>query len=183
MDRYVLSQGALYWHARKGQPRKLVLPAAAKAMIFAYFHESTLGAHLGVHKTLVKVRTHFFWKGMNSDIRSKVRECHVCSISKPAQNMQLGWLSSEVAQRPLQKIFIDFVGKFSSSKAGNSVILVCVDASSNFVWLFPLREATTKATVKALKERLFSNFSVLEVMSRTMHRALHRSSFGVFVLI
>jgi hypothetical protein len=45
IDRYVLSQGALYWHALKGQPSKFVLPAAAKAMIFASFHESTLGAH------------------------------------------------------------------------------------------------------------------------------------------
>jgi hypothetical protein len=160
---YVLSQGALYWHARKRQPRKLVLPAAAKAMIFAYFHESTLGAHLGVHKTLAKIRSHFFWKGMNNDIRSKVRGCHVRSISTPAQNMQLGWLNSEVAQRPLQKIFIDFVGKFPRSKAENSVILVCVDAYSKFVWLIPLREATTKAIVKALKERLFANFSVPEV--------------------
>jgi hypothetical protein len=85
-------------------------------------------------------------------------------MSKPEQNTQVGWFSSEVAQRPLQKIFIDCVGKFPRSKAGNSVILVCVDAFSKFVWLIPLREATTKATVKALKERIFANFSVPEIL-------------------
>jgi hypothetical protein len=56
------------------------------------------------------------------------------------------------------------VGKFPHIKAGNSVILICVDAFSKFVWFFPLREATTSATVKVLKERLFSNFSVPEVI-------------------
>jgi hypothetical protein len=80
--------------------------------------------------------------------------------SKPAQNTRLGLLSSDVAQRPRQKLFIEYVDKFPRSKTGNTVILVCVDAFSKFVWLLPVREATTKATVKALKERIFSSFSV-----------------------
>jgi transposase InsO family protein len=164
VERYTVSKGALYWRGCKRQPLRLVLPTAARDIVFAYFHESTLGAHLGVHKTLAKIRAQFVWKGMFADIRSRVRGCHTCSISKPAQNTQLGWLSSEVAQRPLQKLFIDFVGKFPRSKVANSVILVCVDAFSKFVWLIPLREATTKATVKALKERVFASFSVPEVI-------------------
>jgi hypothetical protein len=47
------------------------------------------------------------------------------------------------------------MSRFPRSKTVNTVILVCVDAFSKFVWLIPLCEATTKATVKALKERIF----------------------------
>jgi hypothetical protein len=101
---------------------------------------------------------------MNKEIESKVRACHVCSRSKPAQNTRLGLFSSDVAERPMQKLFIGFVGKFPRSSAGNTVILVVVDVFSKFVWLIPVREATTKATVKALKERIFSIFSVTEVI-------------------
>ena len=64
----------------------------------------------------------------------------------------------------MEKLFIDFVGKFPRSKAGNSAILVCVDAFSKFVWMIPVREATTRATIKALKERIFSIFSVPEIL-------------------
>jgi hypothetical protein len=39
-----------------------------------------------------------------------------------------------------------------------------VDSFSKFVWLLPVREATAKVTVKALRERVFSNFSVPEVL-------------------
>jgi hypothetical protein len=130
---YVLSKGTLYWCTRKRRELRLVL--------------SPLGGHLGVNKTISKIRTHFAWKRMDTEIRSKVRAYHTCSLSKPAQNTRLGLMSSEVAKRPMQKLFIDYVRKFPRSKAGNTVILVFVDAFSKFVWLIPLREATSKATV------------------------------------
>jgi transposase InsO family protein len=143
-------------------------------MIFAYFHDSPLGGHLGVFKTLSKIREHFMWKGMDKEVRDNVRQCHTCSLSKPTQNtnrysdklaaFKFGLLSSDVAQQPLQKLFINFVGKFPRSKAGNTAILVCVDAFSKFVWMIPVREGTTRATIKALKERIFSIFSVPAIL-------------------
>jgi transposase InsO family protein len=101
---------------------------------------------------------------MDKVIVPKTRASHVCSRSKQAQNTRLEILSSDVAEKPMLKLFIYFVGKFPRSNACNTVILLCVDAFSKFVWLIPLREATTKATVKALKERVFSSFSVPEVI-------------------
>jgi transposase InsO family protein len=144
----------------KRQRSKDLVPTAARA-IFSYFHESPVGGHLGVSKTLAKIRKHFVWQGMDQDIREKIR---VCSMSKPAQNTRLGFLSSEVAQRPMQKPFVDFVGKLPRSKAGNTDILVCVDAFTKFVWLVPVREMTTRTTIRVLRERIFSAFSVPKVL-------------------
>jgi hypothetical protein len=62
VENYVLSQGDLYWRPANGRKQKLVAPEAAKAMIFAYFHDSPLGGHLGVAKTNSKIRDHFIWK-------------------------------------------------------------------------------------------------------------------------
>ena len=59
---------------------------------------------------------------------------------------------------------LHFVGKHPRSKAGNTALLVCVDAFSKFVCLIPIRETTTKATIKALKENIFCSFSVREVL-------------------
>ena len=133
-------------------------------MVFAYFHESALVGHLGVFKTISKIRSQFIWKGMDKDIRSRVRACHTCAVSKPAQNSQWGSLSSEVAPRPMQKIFINYVGKFPRSKTGNPAILVCVDAFSKFVWIIPVREMTSRNTIRALQEKIFASFSVPEVL-------------------
>lgn len=164
VQHYFLRGGTLFWAHRDRRRIKVVVPESAKQMVFAYFHDSPMGGHLGISKTLSKIRQHFQWRNMYSDIRAKVRECCTCGMSKPAQNTRLGLLASEVAQRPMEKIFIDHVGKFPRSKSGNTVILVCVDAFTKFVWMIPLREATTKATIKALKTNIFSSFSVPEII-------------------
>jgi transposase InsO family protein len=149
-------------------------------MVFSYFHESSIGANLGVRKTIRKIRAHFVRKGMDNDIESKIRAFQICSRSKPAQNTRLGLLSSDVPERPMLKFCITFVGKFPRSSADNTVILVGVDAFSKFAWLIPLREATTKATVKALQERIFSSFSVPEVIVSDNARCFTSREFRNF---
>jgi hypothetical protein len=131
---------------------------------FWVFPQFSFDGHTGVFKTINKARVHFILKGMDNHIRTRVRGCRTSALSKPAQTSKLGFLASDVAQTPFQKLFIDYVGKFPRSKLGNMMILVCVNAFSKFVWLTPVREATTTATIKALKERLFSNSSVPEVL-------------------
>jgi len=48
---------------------------------------------------------------MDREIRSRVRACHTCALSKLAKSSLWGLLASQVAHRPMQKIFIDYVGK------------------------------------------------------------------------
>jgi len=157
---YFLSRGALCCRANQRGKPKLVLPSLLIPMVFEYYHSSPVGGHLGIHKTIAKVRDHFIWKGMDRDIAARVRSCRTCSLSKPAQNTKYGLLSSEVAERPLEKVFIDYVGPFPRSKSGNKFLLVCVDAFSKFCWLFPLRSATAQLTVQVLRTHFFQHFGI-----------------------
>lgn len=158
---FTLSKGVLCCRPRRGErsPR-VVLPSVLIPMVFSYFHCSPVGGHLGIHKTIGRIRKSYIWKGMDRDIAQRVRSCRMCSLSKPAQNSKLGLLASEVAERPMDKIFIDFVGKFPRSKTGNTMLLVCVDAFSKFVWLIPLRQATSNTTIQALKTNIFQHFGL-----------------------
>jgi hypothetical protein len=127
-------------------------------MVFEFLHNSLFECLLGVFKTIQKIRAHFIWKGVDNDIHARWRACRDCVLSKPAQQSTPGLLASEVATRPIQKIFIDCVGKFPRSKSGNTMILVCVDEFSKFAWLIAVREASTSATIMALKKRVFFKF-------------------------
>jgi transposase InsO family protein len=160
---YSLKKGVLYCKARYDRLPKIVLPQALVPALFAYFHESPLGGHLGVRKTICKIRHSFIWKGMDNDIATRVKACMVCGLSKPARNTHYGMLSSEVASRPMEKLFIDFVGKFPRSKSGHAYALVCVDAFTKFVWIFPVREASTATTIRALNT-IFASFGLPEVL-------------------
>jgi hypothetical protein len=72
---YVLSRGVLHCPARNDGRPKVVAPTAAVPMVFAYFHNSPMGGHLGVFKTINKIRAQFIWKGMDNDILVRVRNC------------------------------------------------------------------------------------------------------------
>jgi hypothetical protein len=130
---YSLRKGVLHCRARHDRQPKIVVPQLLMPSLYRYFHESPLGAHLGVRKTTHRIRQSFIWKGMDSFMASRVRDCTLCGLSKPAQNTHYGKLSSDIVTRPMQKLFIDFVGKFPRSKSGNTYAFVCVDAFAKFV--------------------------------------------------
>lgn len=52
----------------------------------------------------------------------------------------------------MDRIFIDYVGKFPSSKSGNFYILTAVDSFTKFVWMFPVRDSNTNITIECLKK-------------------------------
>jgi hypothetical protein len=68
VSRYQLHKGILCYVSARGQERKIVLPSAAVPMIFDFFHCSPVGGHLGVFKTLQKIREKFTWKNMARQI-------------------------------------------------------------------------------------------------------------------
>jgi transposase InsO family protein len=72
-------------------------------------------------------------------------------------------LFSDVANRPLEKLFVDFVGKFPRSKSGNAYAKVCTDAFTKFVWIFPVREASTATVIRAL-DLVFATFGISEIL-------------------
>ncbi|URQ09129.1 replicase [Halyomorpha halys erranti-like virus 1] len=148
--KFCLSKGLLCKADKSGQATKIILPASLVDMVFKYYHVCPVGGHLGVQKTIGKILEFFYWTAMYDDIRQRVRSCDVCATSKPNQNTKVGYLSSELPSRPLQKIFIDYVGPLIRSKTGNLYILVVVDAFSRFTWLRAVRNANADVTIKVL---------------------------------
>lgn len=55
---------------------------------------------------------------MDREIANRGWFCRLCSLTKPVQNKHL----SEVAKRPNEKLFIDYVRKFPRSKGGNRML-------------------------------------------------------------
>lgn len=147
-----------------GNSNKIVLPMSLVPMVFAFYHQTMVGGHLGQFKTYCKIKEIFYYKGMRADLKMRVAQCEICSMSKPAQKQEFGHLSSDVASRPLEKVFVDFVGPLPRTQRGNRFVLVVVDAFSKFTWLIPTRSATANVVVCELR-RLFQNFSLPQIVA------------------
>lgn len=70
-----------------------------------------------------------------------------------------------MTERPFQKIYIDFLGKYPRSKAGNCYIFIVVDFTFiKFTFLKAMREATANNVIQFLVTEIFNKFGVLEII-------------------
>ena len=128
-----LVDGVLYrrWEdVQGGGARKrlqLVLPASLVHDVLTGVHNSPAGGHMGVKKTLEKIRLRFYWPWQRKVVEQWCNRCQLCnsrkSPIKACAPMQLGTDMS----RPMQRIAMDFVGPFPETRRGNRYILVIGD--------------------------------------------------------
>ena len=156
---YIIKNGLLCCISNFDKKLKIVLPPELVPMVFKFYHVLLTGTHLGIFKTRERIRENFIWKFIDKEIRIRVKACSECLKSKPVQNKKVGFLSSQPPKAPMDKIYIDYLGPFNRNKADNNYMIVGLDAFSKFVWLSPVREATTKQAIKFLKS-IFSSFGI-----------------------
>ena len=80
-----------------GQPEdvqywRVVVPddLEVKSLLVSELHSVPYAAHLGVQRTIGKVRHYFWWKGMAGDIREFVESCPTCQLDKSDHTLQKG---------------------------------------------------------------------------------------------
>ena len=106
---------------------QVIAPLTERRTILEHVHDSKTAGHLGVSKTLNKIRQGYYWPGLQSDVRSYVAGCQTCSKRKsptktkkaPMQTLQIGY--------PMERIATDILGEFPETENRNRYILVISD--------------------------------------------------------
>jgi len=83
-----------------------------------------------------------------------------------------------VTERAGQRLFIDFMGPYPRTKAGNSVIFLCLDHFSKFVWLQQMRHAVAAEVIKFLETKIFHQFGVPEFVNSDNGKQFVSQIFG-----
>lgn len=84
-------------------------------------------------------------------------------------------------KRQFQKIFIDFLGPYPRSKDGNCYLFIALDQFSKFVFLEPMRDATSRNVCKFLETQLFNVFSVPETIVSDNAKQFTSKEFAEFL--
>lgn len=142
---------------------KLWIPSTLTYAMINEAHENI--AHGGIRKTLDKLREKYYWPNMIIQVKQYVINCTICKETKPTNiNLKPSIGEEVVTDRPFQKLYIDFLGKYPRSKNGNSYIFIVVDHMTKFVFLKAMKEATASNVVKFLREQVFHIFGVPETI-------------------
>lgn len=144
---------------------KLVIPTHRRNNLIKDCHDNVISGHGGVNKTTQRIKTRFFWPGMNKNIRDYVRSCEVCQTCKHS-NQTLRHEIGEPKQPklPWEMLSLDFIGPLPRSKKGNTMLLVILDVFSKYVLLHPMRSATGEKLVQYLEENVFMVYGVPNII-------------------
>ena len=84
-DLLVLRNGVLYRKIvgkDKGDILQLVVPSIFVSRVIKSVHASIMSGHLGVKKTVKKIKTYFYWHNLKKDVAQWIRQCEVCNTRK-----------------------------------------------------------------------------------------------------
>lgn len=144
---------------------KLWIPEDITHILMEKAHNERISGHGGIAKTLNRLRTFYYWPKMASQVRQFVKRCQTCKESKPSnQNLRPTIGEEVVTERPFQKLYIDFLGKYPRSKKGNAYIFIVLDHFTKFIFLRAMREATAKNVIEFLTQEIFHKFGVPETI-------------------
>jgi hypothetical protein len=144
---FVLVEGVLYryWKPSNKKRRQtvqvqLVIPKAFRSQLLWNYHDSKLAGHLGVDKTIDRLRSHCYWPGMVKDIRYWIARCDTCARSKGKPSQSVGALQSiPTPNEPWEMVGIDIIGPFKPSSNQNKYIVIFTDYLTRWAEAFAIR--------------------------------------------
>ncbi|KRX51502.1 Retrovirus-related Pol polyprotein from transposon, partial [Trichinella sp. T9] len=167
-DRIVLQEGTIYrtWEIPDtGDSRLLpVIPRRNIPEILKTIHNQPTGGHLGVAKTLAKVRQRYYWPQQREDVEDWCRACQTCAARAiPTRKLQAP-MQLQPVSHPFQRVAMDLVGPLEETQIGNRYILVVCDYFSKWPEAFPLPNAEARTVATALVNGVFCRYGAPETL-------------------
>ena len=113
-DHLVLKNGLLLyrWIDINGEKLLFMVPGTLKVNIMSINHDIPLSGHMGITKTVSRIRASFIWYKMKDDIELFVKSCATCNQNKRAQIKAKAALGQYHAGSPLERVhFRSFYAK------------------------------------------------------------------------
>lgn len=122
------------WSSKKG---RIWLPKGLHfiSVLLNEFHATPTRRHMGITKTLARVRENFIWTEIKDDVWQFVEACIDCQHTKYDNRKQAGLLCPlSVSSRPWDDLSLDFIVGLPTY-CGHTAILVIVDHFSKGIHL------------------------------------------------
>lgn len=156
----LLFENDILWYRWKGEAeRKLwLVPRHLQGELLRLAHSNILSGHRGRDGTRQRLRKHFFWPSMGTDVDHFIKICIACSRSKRLRRKNKAPLQNFTAGAPMEKCHMDILGPLPTTPSGNKYILLLVDQFTKWVEAVPIANQTAETIAKAAIDNLFCRF-------------------------
>ena len=154
--RFTLLPGQLVG-TKRGQ---IIVPKEKIREVLKRYHDHKLAGHLGVTKTLIRIRTRFFWPKMERDIVEYVTSCDICQKRKANTNTRAPLKPIPVVHRVWQRVAMDIIGKVTKSNNGNEYILSIVEYETRYAKAFAMPDSESSTIAKIFRDHILLEHGV-----------------------
>ncbi len=146
----------------KGQDQLLYfIPPKLRVEIISMHHDTPEAAHMGIKKTLGRLKQNFYWPAMVRDVNDYVRTCHECQLRKPyLKGMKPPLHPWEPVYRPFDFMSMDCAGPFPETLDGNRYYIIATDWLSKFVIVEATVDIKADTLCKFVMERIVGVFAM-----------------------
>ena len=161
-DLLTLEDGILYkkFVPQVGKQHKLlyIVPHSFREEVLHLAHNNISGGHLGIHKTVSKIKMKMYWYKLRLDVKLHIAGCAICQTRKnPSKKIKLP-MHMQITGSPMDRIDTDLLGKFPVTERGNQYVLVVTDNFSKFVEAYPIPDQRAETIADTLVYKFFSSF-------------------------
>lgn len=125
-----------------------------------YSHDVNTAAHLGVCKTLARIRKNFYWPGLQADVRLYISGCEKCSKRKSPQMKKKAPMEIVESGVPMDRVATDILGELPTTEKGNKFILVVSDDFTKWTECIPMPNMEAKTVAKLFVEEVFVRYVI-----------------------
>ena len=156
---------------------QVIVPKKARRSILYACHDMKTSGHLGVTKTVSKIKQKFYWPGLQSDVRSYIAGCDACSKRKgpiPSKRAPMQIVRSGF---PMERIAIDILGELHETPRGNKYIVVIGDYFTKWTEALPIPNMEACTVAKVLVENVLCRFGIPQVIHSDQGRQFESNLF------
>ena len=145
--------------------RQVLVPEKFRQTVMRVAHDSIMGGHLGVNKTMDRVMAEFYWPSVNGDLRRFCRSCDICQRTvQKGRVPRVPLKTMPIIDVPFKRVAVDIVGPiFPATDRKNRYILTMVDYATRYPEAVALPSIDTERVAEALVD-MFSRLGVPEEM-------------------
>lgn len=152
-NQYIIVNDILCYKVSPDSPPKFYVPKSSRFDILRLFHDKN--CHVGLHKTLNKIRENFWFPSMAAFVKKYLYHCLICIERKGHSGPKQGLLYPiNKFASPFKTIHLDCTGPFPQSTEGYKYILLAIDGFTKFCILNKLKTLSAQELIPIIRETI-----------------------------
>ena len=169
------------WENKNGTKvlHQVILPRSLVKEILRQAHSEPWSGHMGVRKTLERLRQRYFWYEMKVDVRTWIDRCDTCVRTKgmATARRRRAHMKTVRSGIPFERIAIDVCGPLPLTPRGNVKILVIGDYFTKWIEAYPIPNETSEVVAEKIVADFVSRFGVPQSMHSDQGRNFESQLF------